>query len=471
MGLKPASPEAYDLLQKGAIAASRIEAAGLRVDVKYLDKAIESTTRQITEMEKEIREHKIIDLWRTHYGKDMKLGSRVQLGHVIFDVMGHKRNPFMEESPNAEVAFKHLSAKVPFVGPDGPYFGIAKLKKALSTYLLGLRKEVVDGFVHPFIDLHTTESYRPSSSKPNMFNFPVRNKAIAEIVRTAIIPRKGRILLEADYSAQEVRISACYCKDPKLIEYVTGGGDQHYDAAKDIYLMTDEEIGGIGKGEPGRDVRDVSKNTFVFQQNYGGDYIGCTPDLWTRIEERDLRTAQGVSLYDHLRSRGITKMGTCNRDFEPKKGTLEYHVKEVQKVYWERLCVYDQWRKDWWNLYQQQGGVNSLTGFCQHGLFRRNQVLCDCIQGSAWHCLLWAMIGIQNQFIKRKMQTKIINCIYDALLFDAPESEVDEVIGLTKEYAVDKVMKHYPWIIVPLNVEFEGSSRSWHHKEKLKDAA
>lgn len=469
MSLRPATPAAYKLLQDGAIAASRIEAAGLRVDVGYLDKAIEEVTARIRDMEQEITDHKIVKLWKNHYGLDMKMNSRVQLGRVVFDILGHKRNPFLGNS-NSEIAFKHLSTKVPFLGPDGAYFGIAKLKKALSTYLLGLKREVVDGYVHPFIDMHTAESYRPSSSKPNMFNFPRRNKIIAKIVRESIIPRYD-YLLEADYSAQEVRIAACYCKDPKLIEYVTGGGDQHYDASLDIYLLSKEEMGSIDKGQPGADVRDIVKNKWVFPQNYGSYYTNCAPDLYEAIEEFNLRTAQGLSLYDHLKNHGIKKLGKCDPELDPQPGTFEHHLKEAQQEYWSRLEVYDQWRKDWWSLYQQQGGVNSLTGFCQHGLFRRNQILCDCIQGSAWHCLLWAMIQIQNQFIKRKMKTKIVNCIYDALLFDVPHSELDEVVGLTREYALDKVVKHWPWIIVPLNVDFQGSDKNWYDKHKMEGIA
>lgn len=467
MGLKPPTYEAMQLLMKGALCFSRMSAAGVRIDTKYLDKAIVYTTQRVAEMEHEIRNHKIIDLWKKHYGKDMKLNSRTQLGKIVFDVLGHKRNPFME-GKNSEVAFKHV--KEPFVGPDGPYFGIAKMKKALSTNLIGLRRETdPQGFIHASMLLFVAESYRSALREPNLQNQPRRNKKIAEIVRSAIIPRKGHVLLEADYSAQEVRVAACYCKDPKLIEYVTGGGDQHYDAAKDIYMLTDEEIGGIGKGEPGKDVRDIAKNKYVFPQNYGSYYLNCTPDLWDMIAEVNLRTAQGVPMYQHLKSKGIRRMGACDPEKDPVKGTFEYHIKEVEKVYWERLAVYDQWRTDWWQLYQNQGGVNTLTGFCMAGKFRHNQILCDPIQGSAFHCLLWSLIEMQEYMIRKKMQSKLILQIHDSALFDAHPSEVDDIVGVFTDIAVKKVAKHWPWLIVPLNVEFEVATDNWYNKTSLKE--
>lgn len=466
MSLKPATREAFDLLMKGSVAFSRMSAAGVCIDTSYLDQAIKDVTAQVAEMEQEIRNHEVINVWKKHFGKDMKLGSRVQLGKVVFDILGHKRNPFLEGTNN-EIAFKHLSKKLPFVGPDGAYFGIAKLKKALSTNLIGLRRETCNGRVHASAKLHSVESYRSSVTDPNLQNQPRRNKKIAQIVRQSIIPSKGNWLLEADYSAQEVRVACGYNKDPKLIEYVTGGGDQHYDAAKDIYILTDEEIGGIGKGQPGKDVRDIAKNKFVFPENYGSYYLNCTPELWEMIEEMGLKTAQGVSLYTHLKAKGIKRMGLCDPDRDPVKGTFEHHIKEVEKIYWERLAVYDQWRKDWWDLYQAQGGVNTLTGFCMAGKFRRNQILCDPIQGSAFHCLLWSFINIQNEMIRKKMKSKLILQIHDSMLFDARPSEVDDLIEMVLRWSVDKVTKHWSWINVPLAVEFEKSETNWFAKEQM----
>jgi DNA polymerase I len=453
-----ATPAAYQLLHEGSIAFARMEAAGLRVDTAYLSQKIKDVTHQIEEMKQEQKKAPEYKLWVKHYGESMKLGSRPQLGKVIFDLLGHKRNPFME-GKNDTASFEHL--QLPFVQN---YQKIERLKKALATNLKGIQKEVVDGYLHPFFDLHTVESYRSSSSKPNFHNQPTRDKIIAEIVRSCIIPRKGNVFIESDYGTQEVRVSYCYNKDPKLL-YDIFHGDMHKDRAMDLYKLSEEELGPISGSNPGKMTRYVVKNKFVFAEFYGSYYGLCAPALWDAISIFDLKTAQGVSLYEHLSRKGIKRLGACDPDKDAEKGTFELHVKEVETRMWkENYKVYDQWKRDWWNLYLQKGGYNTLTGFHLSAVFRRNQVLCDPIQGSAFHCLLWSLIQIQKELIRKKMKAKIVNQIHDSILADVPRKEVDDYITIVKKWALDKVVKHYDWIICPLALEFEICQENWFSK-------
>jgi DNA polymerase I len=461
MPLAPATPEAMQLLMEGSIAFARIEAAGLRIDVPYLEQSIKDVQRQIAELTTGLQTSEEHKTWQRLYGDGMKLDSRTQLGRIVFDTLGHKRNPFMGMS-NDVAAFEHL--RLPFIVN---YQTVTRLKKALSTNLLGIKREVVDGVIHPFHDLHTVESYRPSSSRPNFYNMPVRNKAISKIIRSCVIPREGHELLEVDYSTQEVRISYCYNQDPKL-KYDILHGDMHRDRTKELYLLSDEEMGPSSK-DPGKLCRYIGKNKFVFAQFYGSYYGLCAPDLWDAISIYDLRRTDGVSLFEHLASKGISRLGACDSDQDPKVGTYEAHVKEVERVMWEEnYPVYNQWKKDWWNRYQAEGGFHTKTGFTLYGVLRRNQVLCDPIQGSAFHCQLWGLIQIQKELIRRKMRTKIVNQVYDSILFDTYKKEREDVIALCQDYMLNRVVKHWPWIIVPLGMEFELSDRSWFDKKPLE---
>lgn len=460
-GLQPSTKDAMQLLMEGAQCFSRMSAVGVRIDTSYLDNSIKEVKTEIAENEKLIRESEPYKTWKKHYGNDMKLGSRLQLGHIIFDVLGYKRNPFMGQS-NDIAAFEHL--KSPFVKT---YQDNERLKKALVTNLYGLRKEVVDSRLHAFFDMHTTESYRSSSSRINLHNQPIRNKKIAKIVRTCMIPSPGNELLESDYNTMEVRGSYCYNKDPKL-RYDILNGDMHKDRAKDVYLLSDEELGPVNK-DPGKIIRYTAKNRFVFANFYGDYYCHTAPNLWDAISLYELKTTKGQSLFEHLASKGIKKLGKCDPEEEPIKGTFEYHIREVERKMWEgTYTVYDQWKKDWWNLYQKQGGVNTLTGFCMNGVFRRNQILCDPIQGSSFHCLLWCIIQIQKQLMLRKMKAKLICQIHDSSLFDCPKSEMQNLRELCEEYMLDRVAKHWPWICIPLSVEFERAERNWFEKSPWK---
>lgn len=461
MSLKPATREAFELLMRGSEAMARIEQAGLRIDVDYLDKSIKDVTVRVAEMEQAIRDDKAYKVWEKTFGNSMKLGSRQQLGHVIFDQMGYKRNPFMGGS-NDVAAFEHL--KQPFVRN---WQDVERLKKALATNLLGLRKEVIDGYIHAFFDLHTTESYRSSSSRPNLQNQPIRNKDISRIVRTCVIPREDHVFLEPDLETHEVRISYCYNKDPKL-KYDILHGDMHYDRAKDLFLLTDEEIGDKTK-QPGKNIRFVGKNDYVFAQFYGSYFAQCAPDLWDDIAILDLRTTQGISLYEHLASKGIKKLGACDPDKEPIKGTFEYHVREIDRKMWESdYIVYNQWKKNWWAEYQQNGGINTKTGFKLEGIFRRNQILCDPIQGSAFHCLLWAIIQIERELRKRKMRSRIVVQIHDSVLIDTHKSEIEDVVKIVSDIVLRKLPKHWPWICIPLGMGFDVCSKNWFDKKPLQ---
>lgn len=171
--LMPATPEAYQLLHEGAIAMAAISRIGLKIDVPYLDKAIIDTKKEIASMREAMREDEVFSVWQKHFGTVMNLTSYAQLGKVVFDVLGHKRNPLLGTS-NSESALKHV--KLPFVKN---WVGVQKLEKALGTFLYGIRREVIDGVIHPFFDLYTAESYRSSSSKINFQNQPVRNKKVA----------------------------------------------------------------------------------------------------------------------------------------------------------------------------------------------------------------------------------------------------------------------------------------------------
>jgi DNA polymerase-1 len=467
--LQPATPEAMQLLMEGAQAFARMEQTGIRIDESYLDRAIQETKDSIFQMEEEIRQTREYKLWQKHYGNNMNLRSRPQLGHVMFRLCGHKRNPHMKDKKtfrdfNNESAFKHLD--LPFTNL---HFEIEHLKNALKRNLMGIKNEVVDGRIHPFFDLHTAESYRSSSSNPNFHNMPVRIKNIAQIVRTSVIPDDGCELLEADYGSQEVRVACCYNKDPRLKSYILGGGDMHKDMALKLYLLTKKQLGDTDNDAAAKMIRYAAKNLFVFAQFYGSYYAQCAPMLWEGIARLNLQRSDGMSLYDHLKKKGIESLGACDPDQDVLEGTYEDVVKRTENWMWgEVFTVYDQWKRDWWALYQRQGGVNTLTGFRMEGVFDRNQILCDPIQGSAFHCLLWSFIRIQREFRRRRMKSKIILQIHDSLLINAWKSEIPDVVEIVRRVAVDEIAREWRWITVPLAVEFDRAENNWFQKRKMQ---
>jgi DNA polymerase-1 len=431
----------------------------LKDTIKQVDKDVKIKQKSI----KHTKEYKV---WEKMYGRRMNLNAPAQLGNAIFEGCGYKRNPYMGQT-NSEGAFEHIKDKSKFIQD---YFEIKKLDLTARKFLNNVKRELVGQYLRPDFGLLFTESYRSSCRNPNLQNFPVRIKWLSELIRSIIIPRKNHVLLEVDYSAQEVRVSCCYHKDPVLIKDTVGGGDLHKRRAMQLYKLTEEELGSIDVN-PGKNIRYCGKNKFVFPGFYGSYHKLMAPDLWEAIAQMHLETAQGVSLFKHLRKHGIKSLGDCDPKEEAIKGTFEYHVKEVEQHQWEQeFVVYNQWKKDWWEYYLKHGGINTLTGFRQYGVFRRNQILCDAIQGSAFHCLLYGLITLQEEMMEKNMKSLIVNEVHDSLLFDAHKSEVDDLIELVQKHLIKGVAKHWKWIIVPLQVEFEIAENDWFHKEKLKVA-
>jgi DNA polymerase-1 len=478
MKLKPSravTREAAKLLQDGSLAMSELEHNGIRIDVPYLDNQIKEVGAKIRTMEESLRRDKVYREWKRRYGEKTTLGSKQQLATVFFDCLGYERartqakkvhsedeNDEKRESKQSEAAFAKVDH--PFVKQ---YFACEKLKKLLSTYLWGIRREVVDGFLHPFFNLHTAVTYRSSSEMPNFQNIPIRNKEIAAIIRPCFIPRKGWHLVEMDYSGIEVRVACCYTKDPQLIKEFTGpDGDPHGDTAVELFCLPRDFV-RKNKDWAKKTIRDYAKNRFVFPSFYGSVYFQCAPELWRGVLECP-KLPDGRTLLEHLKGKGIKKLGDCEPGAETRKGTFVHHVKQVEEGFWnKRFTVYTEWKQRRWEEYLRDGGFSTFVGFYHAGLFKRNDVLNYPIQGSAFHCLLWSIIRLVKSLKRYKMSTLPIGQIHDCSIADSPSDELQDYLDLNYDITTRQLPKAWSdWIIVPMDVEAEvcAADQNWHTK-------
>lgn len=460
--MKATTREAMNLFMEGMKALAEVENSGIRIDTNYLEKTISDTEATIRTLEMELKEDKVWKVWKRLKGDRANLGSRAQLGDVIFGKMGYesKSQTATGRAKADASAFDHVD--IPFVKK---YLKVEQLKKANSTYLKGIRSEIIDGFVHPSYNLHTIVSFRSSCDRPNFQNIPSRIPELAKIIRRCYIPRKGRQLLEMDFSGIEVRVSACYHKDPSMIRYIEDPTtDMHRDQACELFILKQEEVAK-------KTTRDASKNMFVFPQFYGSVYFQCAPDIWEAMEKRDFRVGEdGITIREHLKKHGITRLGKCEPGTPPRKGTFEYHVQQVEQKMWnDKFPIYTQWKKDWWEAYLRKGEFQLYTGFICKGYYKRNEVLNYAVQGSAFHCLLWSLIKIHRWLKKTKKKTLIVGEIHDSLIFDLEPSEKDEVIAKATQIMTKDLPNYWNWLCVPLAVEAELApvDASWLDKQAV----
>lgn len=464
--MKAGTKDAMRLMMEGSLALAEMEHTGIAVNVPYLESAIANTAKRIKDLEAEIRTDPVYETWRKKFGQKTNLGSREQLGKIVFGVLGY------ETKKDATATGRNKTDAAALEHIDLPFLKnlllIEKLKKLKNTNLIGLQNEMVDGFIHPMFNLNLAVTYRSSCERPNTQNFPKRDEDLAEIVRRCLIAREGYQVVELDFKGIEVGISCCYNKDPVLIEYVKNPKmDMHRDMAAQCYMIEESEVTSKA--------RYCAKNLFVFPQFYGDYYIACARNLWEAIGKYKLETVSGTPLKKHLRKHGIKSLGACVPSQRPEDGTFEKHLKEVEYDFWKRrFCVYDQWKKDWWEQYQTKGGFRTLTGFYvkwgKTGVLSRNEAVNNGIQGSAFHCALWTVIELQKWLRKSKMKSKLTGTIHDSVIGDIHPPELGDYLAKAKELVEIDLPKVWPWICVPLTIEAEVSpvNGSWWDKKPVK---
>lgn len=457
--IKPTTLDAYNLLHRGSLVMAEMEANGIRIDVDYVKRTQEKIARRVNHLSHELARDEIFKTWKKEFGWKMKLGSRTQLATVLFDKMGYKSE--RQTSTRAAADADALEdVNVPFVKH---YIEIEKLKKARSTYLANILFETVDGCMHPNFDLHLARTFRSASSHPNFQNIPIRDPLIKKLIRRSFLARPGHCIVDLDFKGSEVNAAAWYHKDPTMLEYIAKDpGRMHFDAAKQIYMLPSKLMMD--------NIRYCGKNMFVFPQFYGDWWLSCARNLWKAINRMNLQTSTGIPLKKWLEKKGITSLGTGDpKNVDPE--SFEAHLKDVEHDFWyNRFPVYQEWKEEWWEKYQEKGFFRMLTGFVVSGYINRKDCLNYGVQGVAFHCLLWCLCRISELLKKYKMKTKLIAQIHDDAMSDTPEKELENYIEIATHVITIELKKHWPWIITPMRVGIETTEigGSWYSKKVWK---
>ena len=455
--MKPSTPDARRLVHDGALALAEVEANGMRIDTARLDETIRRTSKQITKLESQLKEGEEWKVWRKRFGGKASLGSRQQLAEVL-KLMDHKTKGKTRtgRSRMDQEALERLD--IPIVKT---YVEVEKLKKLRSTYLKGVKRETVDGFLHPSFNLHLARTFRSSSDHPNFQNIPIRDKQIGKLIRRCFIPREGHEWVSVDYSALEFRIAACFWRDDAMVAYASDPDlDIHRDMAAECYMIEPEDVP--------KQVRFYAKNQFVFPTLYGSYYVNTARNLWNTIGMAGLTLNDGTPLEQHLMRNGIKQLGRCNPREKPTKGTFEQHVKGVEEHFHRRFPQWSKRREAWWKQYEKQGWFRMMTGFVCSGIYSHNDIYNYPIQGPAFHCLLWSLIQLVREMKQKKMRSLVIGQIHDSIEADVHKDERTDYLRMVKRIMTKDIREAWPWIIVPLEVEAEVAETNWWEKSVVE---
>lgn len=379
---------------------ARMEAAGVRVDPKELERISAKTEEELGKLEQSI------------YGLagfEFNINSPQQLAEVLFDKLNlqpPRRSRAKARSTAAEI-LEELALVHDLPKKVLDYRELAKLK---STYADALPRLIhpATGRLHTRFSQTGTATGRLSSSNPNLQNIPVRTELGREI-RAAFVASPGCELLSADYSQIELRILAHLSEDAVLVEAFRRG--------EDIHARTAQEVFGVAPFAQTPEHRRVAK-VINFGVIYGLSAFGLAQQLGIDMKE----AAKFIAAY-----------------FERYSGVKRYLDEQVAAVRETGIT------KTLFGRIRPIPEINSPQPNMRS--FAERTAMNTPMQGTAADLIKLAMIELDKR-LADAFETRMILQVHDELLFEVPRKEMPRLTALVKE-----VMEGVHTLRVPLVVD------------------
>ena len=214
-------------------------------------------------------------------------------------------------------------------------------------------------------------------------------------IRKAIIPSSDdRILLAADYSQIELRILAHLSGDETL--------KKAFDDGQDVHQYTASLIFDVEESKVTKDMRNSAKRV-NFGIVYGMSSFGLSKDLEVSQKEAQMFIDKYFARYPKV------------------KVFMDDTIKECEEQGFVRTLL---------NRRRYIPEIRSKNMSVRQ--FAQRQAINTPVQGSAADLMKLAMINIQNDLEKRKLESEMIITVHDELVFDVVKKEQDEVAGLVR---------------------------------------
>ena len=402
---QPALGRLYDNMEEPLIGVlSRMELAGVKVDIASLEEFARGLEKQMKERESQIRS--------IAGDSSLNVASPKQIGELVFEKLSldpKARKPKKGNWPTDEQTLQELSDRSPVIEAILDYRGLRKL---LSTYIepFGTYVSKIDGRVHTTFNQALTATGRLSSSNPNLQNIPIRSEQGREIRKAFVPGSEGNVLVSADYSQIELRLMAHFSGDEHLVSAFRQGQDVHRATASKIF--------GVALDEVTEQQRRVAK-TVNFGIIYGISPFGLVQRLHcSRSEAKRI-------IDDYFES--FPSVRRFISETVEKAGNDMY----VETLFGRRRYIPE---------------IKSANGALR-AFAERNAVNAP-VQGTAADIIKLAMIAVDRRLRKEGLKSVMVLQIHDELLLDVPHDEIDVVERILKEE-----MEGVVTLSVPLTIE------------------
>ncbi len=361
---------------------AEMEWQGITIDVDWFASLKERFERERRRVESEIY---------ASAGEEFNINSNPKLREILFDKL---QLPVLKKTATGASTDASVLQQLAEEGHRLPvllleYREIAKLE---STYIdaLPLYVHPTTRRVHTSFSQTTAATGRLSSSDPNLQNIPIRRE-LGRDIRRGFIPRRGWMLMSADYSQIELRLLAHLSGDPAFVEAFRAGGDIHRQTAA---LIFDVPLDAVTK-----EMRARAK-TINFATIYGQGPHALSRQLGiahaeakTFIEryfERFSRVREYLdSMVDFARHHGYVQTIFNRRRYIPELRDRNFNI----RAFGERTAA------------------NSP------------------IQGSAADLIKAAMIRIHRALPADGLEAKMLLQVHDELVFETPDARARPAHG------------------------------------------
>ncbi|MFL2647957.1 MAG: DNA polymerase I [Candidatus Actinomarinales bacterium] len=374
---------------------------GVKVSKGKIDKLSKEINSQLDLFDKEIK--KITK-------KDFNLNSPKQLSEILYVDMKYpvikktpKGAPSTDASVLEELSKSHELPKI--------ILKYREYEKLRSTYIEGLKNEIVKHRIHTSYNLFGTTTGRLSSEKPNLQNIPNKT-AIGQKIREFFIADNNHSFIIADYSQIELRVLAHLSKDKNMISMLR-------DREADIHSETAARIFNIDVESVSKDMRRKAKEV-NFGLIYGMESFGLSKSL-------DISKNEANELID-----------SYFNQFPKIKGYLDNIVKNAESSTFTET------------LYGRKRFIRELasSNFQLKSMGKRIAMNAP-IQGTASDIMKISMIKLEDKITKLN-STNIILQIHDEIIIQTP----DDIASKTAKL-VQKEMENATILDVPLYVDIK----------------
>jgi DNA polymerase-1 len=362
-----------------------MEWTGISIDLPWFRSLKERFQRELERVSREIY---------TVAGREFNINSSHQLRDILFGTLGL---PVMKKtatgpSTDASVLQQFADQGEPLPALILEYRELAKLE---NTYLDALPALVNPdtGRLHTSFNQTVASTGRLSSSDPNLQNIPNRRE-LGRDIRRGFIPRRGWKLMAADYSQIELRVLAHLSADPAFVAAFNQGGDIHRQTAAVIF--------GVDVADVTSEMRARAK-TINFATIYGQGPRALSLQLGIDYAEAKLFIATYFERFVGIRNYLDSRIA-----FAKENGFVE-------TIFGRRRYIPE--------LRDRNFNVRA---------FGERTAANSPIQGSAADLIKIAMIRIDEEIRRRKLEARMLLQVHDELVFEVPPDEQEVTSELVK---------------------------------------